>query len=201
MPETIWTPDSGHFPSLGFSDYPILLEYQCCECCARVQAYSVGPMGTEPIVGYQVVRGEWPQGLTIDSQGCINGVIGDNRVTSPSKMGNPPLKIPYDMGNYPQFTRPGLNAEFVVRASNGSEKTFTMYITTDWSSRRDDFILHIKSEYPNNGNPDTKTVYPEGEGYTFFLDGKPVDNETYLRVMKSRDYFPGPGPCSPYASY
>jgi hypothetical protein len=169
--------------------------------------------GTDPITSlptsteafkYAVVSGEWPAGLTISNDGAIYGVVSDNRLTSPSKMGNPPLVTPYDQTNYLDYAKLGLNAVFTVRAYFGSvgspttyDAAFQMYVLTDWSSRRDDFILNIKNEYPLTGSPEGLT-YPVGEGYTFSLDSKPVDNVTYLKGMKRKGYFPGPGQCSPY---
>ena len=198
--DCIWYPGGRHFPSYGFSDYPVLLEYQCCNCCMKVLCLNQQGI---PADWYKIISGEWPKDLTINigSDGCISGVITENRITSPVKMGNPPRPVPWDMGNYPEYTRPGLNAVFTVLSSHGCQATFSAFFTTDWSSQRDDFLLNIKNEYPLEKNPDLDIEYPKGKGFTFFLDGSPSSNEDYLVNMKSRGYFPGPGECSPFYKY
>ncbi len=169
----------------------------------KIEAYVSSPtIGPKPVNQYAnkyiVIAGEWPPGLTIDNGGNIHGIVSENRVTSPGKMGNPPLVTPYDQSNYLEYAYPGLNAEFTVQAYRNNvsfgQQNFSLYIKTNWSSRRDDFILNIKNEYPTEGLPEGLT-YPVGEGYTFLIDGASADNETYLKTMKSRGYFPGPDVC------
>lgn len=47
---------------------------------------------------------------------------------------------------------------------------FTISTFNNWSSDRDAFILNIRNQ--------------------MYIDGKPVSNKEYLRIMKSRGYFP-----------
>jgi len=206
-----WEPPNKIYPSAGFSPIPIL-EHQCINSGQMfVRAYidSTDPITNLPTtveaIKYEVISGEWPVGLTISNSGAIYGIVSDNRVTSPSKMGNPPLVTPYDQTNYLDYAKLGLNAVFTIRVrfASGSSYSavFNMFVHTDWSSRRDDFILNIKNEYPLEKNPDLDIEYPKGKGFTFFLDGSPSSNEDYLVNMKSRGYFPGPGECSPFYKY
>lgn len=65
---------------------------------------------------------------------------------------------------------------FTARAFDSSmtseyvDGIFTISTFNNWSSDRDAFILNIRNQ--------------------MYIDGKPVSNKEYLRVMKSRGYFP-----------
>jgi hypothetical protein len=73
----------------------------------------------------------------------------------------------------------GLASNFLVRAfdsgntSNYDDKYLIMNIRTDWSARRDRFVLNIDNQ--------------------FYLNGKPVSNKEYILAMKKKGYYPGPG--------
>jgi hypothetical protein len=90
-----------------------------------------------------------------------------------------PPDFKFDETNYLKYAVPGLALKFYVRAFDSGntgmydDREVQMYVRTNWSSRRDRFVLNIENQ--------------------FYLDGKPADNKTYVKGMKSKGYYPGPG--------
>lgn len=161
----------------AFTFPKVLCERKCIEKGEMyVQAFNAMPPYT---VHYKLMGGEWPPGLTLETQtGQIYGVIDDNAVSAPGKVNTPPPNFQYNESNYLQYHTSGAALNFTIRAYNPMlpsmylDNDITMYVRSNWSTKRDDMTLNI----PNQ----------------FYIDGQPVDNETYLKTQKSRGYFPGP---------
>lgn len=142
-----------------------------------VQAFTALPPFT---VKYKLMGGEWPPGLTLNEDtGQIYGTIDDNSVSAPGSVDVPPQGFQYNESNYLQHHTSGVALKFTIRAYNPllpsiySDNDITMYVRTNWSSKRDELLLNIKNQ--------------------FYVDGAPTENESYLNTQKSRGYFPGPG--------
>jgi hypothetical protein len=142
------------------------IDFQCC-----------GP--GEGDVKYALLGGEFPPNLYLDiDTGKMIGLIDELEVIAPKRLGVPP-GFKFDETNYLKYAVPGLALKFYVRAFDSGntasydDREMQMYVRTNWSSRRDRFVLNIENQ--------------------FYLDGKPVDNKTYVKGMKSKGYYPGPG--------
>ena len=129
-------------------------------------------------IKYAIVGGEFPPSLYLNiDTGIMSGIIDDVEVIAKERLGVPD-GWKFDETNYLKYAVPGIDVNFVVRAFDSgetttySDRTITMHIRTNWSSRRDKFVLNIQNQ--------------------FYLDGKPVDNATYIKGMKSKGYYPGP---------
>jgi hypothetical protein len=137
-------------------------------CCGQ----GVGP------IKYAIVGGEFPPSLYLDiDTGVMSGVIDEIEVVAKEQLGIPD-GWKFNESNYLEYAVPGIDVNFTVRAFDSgnpttyNDRTITMHIRTNWSSRRDKFVLNIQNQ--------------------FYLDGKPVDNATYIKGMKSKGYYPGP---------
>lgn len=156
----------------------VLYERQCISPGEMyVQAFTALPPYT---VKYKLLEGEWPPGLTLnENTGQIYGIIDDNSVSAPGKVNVPPAGFRYNESNYLQYHTSGVALNFTIRAYNTllpsvySDNDITMYVRTNWSSKRDQMVLNINNQ--------------------FYVDGVPATNESYLNTQKSRGYFPGPG--------
>lgn len=135
-----------------------------------------GGVGT---IKYALLGGEFPPSLYLDiDTGQMVGEIDEIEKAAAKRLGIPP-DFKFNETNYLQYARPGLDLHFTVRAfDSGNTGTYddreiVMYVRTNWSARRDRFVLNIENQ--------------------FYLDGKPVDNKTYVRGLKAKGYYPGPG--------
>lgn len=162
-----WMPTEVTFPY-------VLTELQCIgEGEMYVQA-----LAPPYAVTYEVISGEWPPGLTMSSGGQITGIIDMNEVSAPAKAGVPPEGFRFNETNYLKHHVSGVTLEFTVRGTVASippvtsDFPTTMSVRTNWSARRDKLILNINNQ--------------------FFLNGKAVDNQTYLDGKKAEGNFPGP---------
>lgn len=144
---------------------------------SAISSVCCGP-GSGPIK-YALLGGEFPPSLYLDiDTGEMRGHIDELEKTAPERL-NMPKDFKFDETNYLKYYIPGLNLRFLVRAfdsgdpSSYSDTFMILPIRTNWSARRDRFVLNIQNQ--------------------FYLDGKPVDNGTYIRGMKAKGYYPGPG--------
>jgi len=139
------------------------------ECC--------GP-GDGPIK-YALLGGEFPPSLYLNiDTGKLCGFIDGIEKIAPKRLSVPP-NFRFNESNYLSFAVGGLAARFLVRAFDSGntghydDRYLTMNIRTDWSARRDRFVLNIDNQ--------------------FYIDGRPVSNKEYLLGMKRKGYYPGPG--------
>lgn len=139
------------------------------ECCY----YGVGA------VKYAVLGGEFPPSLYLDiDTGRMMGLIDGLEKIAPERLGLPP-NFKFNESNYRDGAVSGLKIQFLVRAFDSGatsvydDRMVEMHLRTNWSARRDRFILNIENQ--------------------FYLDEKPVTNEEFLKGMKRKGYYPGPG--------
>ncbi len=195
----VWTSERETFPGRIFElqkvgtnkciEMYIHADYMECSESARNGTY-VPPAGANGInssccqggigpIKYAVVGGEFPPSLYLDiDTGYMMGFIDEIEKIAPEKLGVPP-NFKFDETNYVKYAKSGLAAKFIVRAFDSgntamyNDTEMTMNIQTNWSSRRDKFILNIENQ--------------------FYLDQKPVSNEEFVKGMKRKGYYPGPG--------
>ena len=158
---------------------PTLLEGSRVPSSARVRAvYTLG--GSGPIY-YELISTKIP-GLVIEEDtGILSGIISEMDDWVDEFVEE---IVPFTNENYATFGSAKLydganarvfRASFVVRAyqlfnpENYTDGEFYFKLRNNWSSDRNKFL----SEY------DT----------TFLIDGEPVSNSDYLRIMQERGYF------------
>ena len=136
-------------------------------------------MGGVGALKYAVLGGEFPPSLYLNiDTGEMVGVIDSIEVSAAKRLGVPP-NFKFDETNYAKYAVSGLSLICQFRVfDSGNTSSYNdiealIPISTNWSARRDKFVLNIENQ--------------------FYLDGKPVDNKTYVKGMKSKGYYPGPG--------
>ena len=138
-------------------------------------------MGGVGALKYAVLGGEFPPSLYLNiDTGEMVGVIDSIEVSAAKRLGVPP-NFKFDETNYAKYAVSGLSLICQFRVfDSGNTSSYNdiealIPISTNWSARRDKFGLNIENQ--------------------FYLDGKPVTNKTYIKGVKSKGYYPGPG-CS-----
>jgi hypothetical protein len=136
---------------------------------------SYDPIGP---IKYAVVAGEFPPSLYLNiDTGNICGIVDNLMDIAPERFGG--IDFKFNETNYLQGAKPGGEIYYTIRAFDSgntaaySDKNFTLYVQTNWSSRRDKFILNIENQ--------------------FYLNGYPVTNREYINGMKDKGFYPGPG--------
>lgn len=132
-------------------------------------------------IKYAVLDGEFPPSLYLDiDTGHMEGIIDLIEISAFRRLGAP-RQFKFDETNYAKYAISGLSLFCLVRAfDSGNTADFDDFVIeipvhTNWSARRDKFVLNIENQ--------------------FYFDGKTVDNKTYLERIKSLGYYPGPN-CS-----
>lgn len=183
-----WEPDD-----IQINRFNEIYEMQrLCECGSlRVHAdyrLSVGAAGGydtptcfyDPVgsIKYAVVAGEFPPSLYLNiDTGVICGLVDNLMDIAPERFGG--IDFKFNESNYLQGAKPGGEIYYTIRAFDSgntaaySDKNFTLYVQTNWSSRRDKFVLNIENQ--------------------FYLNGYPVTNREYIDGMKVKGFYPGPG--------
>jgi hypothetical protein len=130
-------------------------------------------------IKYAIIGGEFPPSLYLDiDTGTIVGEIDGLEAIAPKRLGIP-ADFKFNETNYLKYAVSGLELRFTVRAFNSSDTSVyddhevVMYLRTNWSARRDRFILNIQNQ--------------------FFVDGATATNAAFVKAMKSKGYYPGPG--------